>query len=167
MKARIREILSEAEQKPLWRGAFAQLANSKVTSRFAERRVYFVDAKAVSKATHLGYDLASTAAAEITAANAGQVAFAGELGIYGNTVLIDHGLGLSSLYGHLSRIDVAEGDRVEKGGRLGLSGETGLAGGDHLHFAILVGETYVDPLEWWDREWVRTHIEVHLLRLAP
>jgi murein DD-endopeptidase MepM/ murein hydrolase activator NlpD len=166
-EARIREIVTESEQKPLWRGAFAQLTNSKVTSRFAERRVYFVGGKAVSEATHFGYDLASTAAAEITAANAGRVAFAGELGIYGNAVLIDHGLGLSSLYGHLSRIDVAEAERVEKGRRLGLSGATGLAGGDHLHFALLVGETYVDPLEWWDREWVRTHIEVRLVRLAP
>lgn len=166
-EARIRELVAESEREPLWRGAFTQLANSKVTSRFAEHRVYFLDAKAVSDATHFGYDLASTAAAEVTAANAGRVRFAGELGIYGNCILIDHGLGLSSLYGHLSRIDVAEGDRVEQGQLLGLSGETGLAGGDHLHFAMLVGGTYVDPLEWWDREWVRTHIEARLVRLAP
>jgi murein DD-endopeptidase MepM/ murein hydrolase activator NlpD len=164
---RIREIIAKSQATPLWRGAFAQLANSKVTSRFAEHRTYFVNAKPVSEATHFGYDLASTTAASITAANTGRVVFAGEIGIYGNCVLIDHGLGLSSLYGHLSRVDVAKGDRVEKGQGLGLSGETGLAGGDHLHFAMLVGATYVDPLEWWDPEWVRTHIDVRLVRLAP
>ena len=84
--------------------------------------------------------------------------FAEELGIYGQCVLIDHGLGLATLYGHLSRIDVSPGDSVLKGDELGRSGATGLAGGDHLHFAILVGGTYVDPIEWWDPKWVETHV---------
>jgi murein DD-endopeptidase MepM/ murein hydrolase activator NlpD len=135
-----------------------------VTSRFAEHRSYFVDGEKNSEAIHFGYDLASTAAASITAANSGRIVYADDLGIYGNCVVIDHGFGLATLYGHLSRIDVGEGDEVAKGDALGLSGATGLAGGDHLHFAILVGGTYVDPLEWWDPAWVRTHIEA---RLAP
>jgi murein DD-endopeptidase MepM/ murein hydrolase activator NlpD len=164
---RIREALATSAAEPLWHGPFEQLSNSKVTSRFGEHRRYHIGGKPVSEATHLGYDLASTAAAKVTAANSGRVAFSGELGIYGNCVLVDHGLGLASLYGHLSRIDVAQGDRVEKSGVLGLSGATGLAGGDHLHFAILVGGTYVDPLEWWDADWVRTHIEARLLRSTP
>jgi murein DD-endopeptidase MepM/ murein hydrolase activator NlpD len=164
---RVREALAAPAVEPLWRGPFEQLANSKVTSGFGEHRRYRIAGKPASEATHLGYDLASTAAAKVTAANSGRVAFAGELGIYGNCVLVDHGLGLASLYGHLSRIDVARGDRVKKGGALGLSGATGLAGGDHLHFAILVGGTYVDPLEWWDPDWVQTHIEARLLRSTP
>jgi murein DD-endopeptidase MepM/ murein hydrolase activator NlpD len=94
------------------------------------------------------------------------VVFAAELGIYGNCVLLDHGLGLATLYGHLSSIDVQPGDPVEQGGRLGLSGSTGLAGGDHLHFAVLVGDTYVDPLEWWDAKWVETHVTDRLVQPA-
>jgi len=158
----IREITARSAPKQLWEGPFEQLANSKVTSRFAEHRSYFVDGGKNSEAIHFGYDLASTAAAPITAANSGRVLFAGDLGIYGNCVLIDHGLGLATLYGHLSRIDVSAGDEVAKGDLLGLSGATGLAGGDHLHFAVLVGGVYVDPIEWWDPAWVRTHIEARL-----
>jgi murein DD-endopeptidase MepM/ murein hydrolase activator NlpD len=138
------------------------MENSQVTSRFAEQRRYFVDGRRNSEATHYGYDLASTAAAPITATASGRVLYAGDLGIYGGCVLVDHGLGVTSLYGHLSRIDVEAGDSVRRGQQLGLSGATGLAGGDHLHFAILVGGTYVDPLEWWDPEWLRTHIEDRL-----
>jgi len=157
-EARIRELLEESAQTPYFEGALLQMRNSQVTSRFAEQRTYLVDGRAISNATHYGYDLAATAAAPIPAAGPGRVAYAGELGIYGNCVLLDHGLGLASLYGHLSRIDVKAGDPVRAGDTLGLSGATGLAGGDHLHFAVLVGDTYVDPLEWWDDKWVQSHV---------
>jgi murein DD-endopeptidase MepM/ murein hydrolase activator NlpD len=164
---RIREIAATSSAKRYWRGAFQQLRNSAVTSLFAEHRSYFAEGEKVSEAVHYGYDLASTAGAPITAANAGQVIFADALGIYGNCVIVDHGLGVTSLYAHLSRIDVREGDLLEKDQRLGLSGATGLAGGDHLHFAVLVGGTYVDPKEWWDPKWVREHIEARLAAEAP
>jgi len=159
---RIREIVSDSAPEKLWDGAFEQLENSQVTSRFAEERTYFVSGKPNSQATHYGYDLASTRAAPITAAASGRVLYAGPLGIYGNCVLVDHGLGVTTLYGHLSRVDVSAGDPVEQGQTLGLSGATGLAGGDHLHFAVLVGHTYVDPLEWWDAKWVRENVEARL-----
>lgn len=159
---RVREIAAESAPEPLWEGAFVQLPGSAVTSRFAERRLYRVDGEVVSEAVHYGYDLAKTAAAPVPASNAGRVLFAERLGIYGNCVILDHGLGLATLYGHLSRADVSRGDRVAKGERLGLTGETGLAGGDHLHFAVLVGGTYVDPKEWWDPRWVRTHVTARL-----
>jgi murein DD-endopeptidase MepM/ murein hydrolase activator NlpD len=158
----VREITAQSAPRQLWVGPFEQLVNSKVTSRFSEHRSYFIDGEKNSEAIHFGYDLASTAAVPITAANTGRVVYADDLGIYGNCVVIDHGLGLATLYGHLSRIDVGAGDEVAKGDPLGLSGATGLAGGDHLHFAILVGGTYVEPLEWWDPAWVRTHIEARL-----
>jgi len=163
-EARIRELLADSSPTPHFDGALEQLRNSQVTSRFAEQRTYMVDGRAISNATHYGYDLAATAAAPITAAGDGTVAWAGDLGIYGNCVLLDHGLGLGSVYGHLSRIDVKQGDRVSQGQTLGLSGATGLAGGDHLHFAVLLGEAYVDPIEWWDENWVQTHV---LERLGP
>lgn len=158
----IREQLAVSVPRPLWSGGFLQLANSKVTSRFAEARVYRVEGRPISSAIHYGYDLASLSGASVPAANTGVVRHAGDLGIYGQCVLVDHGLGVSSLYGHLSSLDVREGDEVAKGQRLGSSGATGLAGGDHLHFAMLIGPTYVDPIEWWDPKWVREHVMVKL-----
>ena len=159
---RIREVVRGSGNERYWEGAFSQLPGSVVTSRFAEQRSYRVEGRPVSEARHYGFDLASTRAAPVTAANAGVVLFADDLGIYGNCVILDHGQGLTSLYGHLSRLDVQVGDRVAKDQPLGLSGATGLAGGDHLHFAILVGGTYVDPLEWWDPKWVHSHVETRI-----
>jgi len=159
---RIREIVSKSGGERYWRGRFTQLANSKVTSQFAEHRSYFAAKEKVSEAIHYGYDLASTAGAPITAANAGRVLFADDLGIYGSCVIVDHGLGLTSLYAHLSQVGVSPGDPVAKGAVLGRSGVTGLAGGDHLHFAILVGDSYVNPKEWWDPKWVREKVESQL-----
>jgi len=156
---RIREATAQSASAPLWDGAFEQMANSKVTSPFAEKRSYIVNGEKVSESTHYGYDLASLAGSPVTASNAGRVVFAEELGIYGQCVLLDHGLGLFSLYGHLSSIDVAVGDMVTKGQTLGLSGQTGLAGGDHLHFAMLLAGHYVDPVEWWDAKWQRDRLD--------
>jgi murein DD-endopeptidase MepM/ murein hydrolase activator NlpD len=147
-----------------WGGAFKQMRNSSVTSHFAELRHYTYGGERVSIARHYGYDLASTGHAPITASNGGTVIYAGDNGIYGTLVLIDHGLGITTLYGHLSSLEVKVGDKVDKGHKLGNSGATGLAGGDHLHFAILVGRTYVDPIEWWDPAWIRDHIDA---RMAP
>jgi murein DD-endopeptidase MepM/ murein hydrolase activator NlpD len=156
---RIRAIVESSSSDQRWQGSFEQMRNSKVTSRFAERRTYVWGNEPISKAVHYGFDLASTAGAPVAAANTGVVVLADDLGIYGNCVLVDHGLGVHSLYAHMSQIDVAVGSTVSKGETLGKSGSTGLAGGDHLHFAILVGGRYVDPLEWWDPKWVRSHIE--------
>jgi len=161
-EAKIREIVSKSDDEPLFDGAFVQMRNSAVTSRFAERRSYYYDDVKVSEAIHFGYDLASTAGAPIEASNRGRVLFAGDLGIYGNCVILDHGLGLSSLYAHLAQIDVKEGDLVNKNELLGRSGDTGLAGGDHLHFAMLVGDAYVDPTEWWDAKWVEEKVASRL-----
>jgi murein DD-endopeptidase MepM/ murein hydrolase activator NlpD len=155
---KIRELIARSTDEPLFEAEFRQMRNSAVTSGFAERRSYYVDDVKVSEAIHFGYDLASTAGAPIEAANRGRVLFAGELGIYGNCVLLDHGLGLVSLYAHLSQISVAEGDLVEKNQQLGRSGATGLAGGDHLHYAMLVGDAYVNPTEWWDAKWVEEKV---------
>jgi murein DD-endopeptidase MepM/ murein hydrolase activator NlpD len=157
------EATTTAPTQKKWSGAFEQMKNSSVTSKFAELRHYTSQRQRVSRARHYGFDLASTAHAPITASNAGTVIFAEDNGIYGTLVLIDHGLGITTLYGHLSSLNVAVGDQVDKGQELGRSGATGLAGGDHLHFAILVGKTYVDPVEWWDPKWVREHIDSRLV----
>lgn len=164
----IREsLLASNQTERRWEGAFEQLRGSQVTSRFAEDRSYVMGGVPISRARHYGFDLASVARAPVTAAAAGVVAYAGDLGIYGGCVIIDHGLGVASLYGHLSEIDVSRDEDVRAGQSLGRSGSTGLAGGDHLHFAILVGDDYVDPLEWWDPKWLRSHIGVRLENSKP
>ena len=108
---------------------------------------------------HLGVDLASFVNSPIPAANNGVVVLAEPLGIYGNAVIIDHGMGIFSMYGHLSRIDVKGGERVEKGKPIGVTGTTGLAGGDHLHYSVLVDGYFVNPVEWWDPHWLRDQVE--------
>jgi len=103
--------------------------------------------------------LASTARSPVPAANSGVVVFADDLGIYGKTVIIDHGMSLFSLYGHLSELGVQKGDVVAQGDAVGRTGTTGLAGGDHLHYAMMVSGVFVDPLEWFDDRWIQDHIE--------
>src|SRR5207237_7777027 len=92
------------------------------------------------------------------AANSGVVAFAGDLGIYGNAVILDHGLGLFTLYGHLSAIGVKVGDQVTQLQILGKTGETGLAAGDHLHYGVYLHGVAVLPVEWWDAKWIGDNI---------
>ena len=142
-----------------WDGPFVQLSNSQVESGFADHRTYVYDGNDIDQQVHLGFDLASTANAPVSAANTGTVIHADYLGIYGNCVIIDHGMGLQSLYAHLSAIDVAPGEKVTRDQRLGLSGRTGLAGGDHLHFAILLQGRPVTPVEWWDSHWIQDRVE--------
>jgi murein DD-endopeptidase MepM/ murein hydrolase activator NlpD len=153
-----RRIGAKSADKPLFDGAFVQPRNTKVFSNFAETRTYFYQGREIDTQVHYGYDLASTKQSPIPAANKGVVAFAGPLTIYGNAVIIDHGLGLMTLYGHLSTIDVKVGEAVDKGKELGRSGNTGLAIGDHLHYEVLVHGISVTPLEWWDAKWIRDHI---------
>ena len=135
-----------------------QPRNTKVFSNFAETRTYVHSGRQIDTQVHFGYDLASTKQSPVPAANKGVVAFAGPLTIYGNTVVVDHGLGLQTLYAHLSSIGVKVGDAVEKGQEIGRSGATGLAIGDHLHYEVLVHGISVTPLEWWDAKWIRDRI---------
>ena len=142
----------------LWRGAFQALGNASVEAGFADNRTYFYQGEEIDRQVHLGFDLAVTERIPILAANAGVVLHAADLGIYGNCVIVDHGLGVQSLYAHLSSIDVQPGDRVEQGQVLGRSGMTGLAGGDHLHFTMLVNGRAVNPIEWWDPKWMQDRV---------
>ncbi len=146
----------------LWTQAFLRYPNSKLEAHFADYRTYYYKGQVVDHETHLGDDLASTAHAPVPAANNGVVVFAHYFGIYGNAVLIDHGCGLQTLYGHLSSFAVKPGEHVERGQIIGHSGETGLAGGDHLHFSVLLDGVFVDPLEWWDPHWIHDRIEAKL-----
>ena len=159
---RIAAITGKVTPSILWKGAFVQLSNSKVEANFADQRTYTYEKDPIDTAYHLGFDLSVTKGYPIEAANSGKVAFVGDLGIYGNTVILDHGLGLFTLYGHLSSIDVKAGDAVEKRGILGKTGETGLAAGDHLHYGVYLDGVAVLPVEWWDPKWIEDNIQPKL-----
>jgi murein DD-endopeptidase MepM/ murein hydrolase activator NlpD len=159
---RITAITTKATPTMLWKDAFTQLTNSKVEANFADQRTYTYNGAPIDTAYHLGYDLSVTKNVPVEAANSGTVAFTGDLGIYGNTVILDHGLGLFSLYGHMSAIDVKVGDSIAKRQSLGKSGETGLAAGDHVHFGIYLDGVAVLPVEWWDQKWIDDNIRPKL-----
>lgn len=155
---RLAELAAETRPEMLWDGPFRQLASSQVMAPFADRRTYTYGGEKVDQQDHLGYDLASNSQAPVGAANHGVVVMAEYFGIYGNTVVLDHGQGLFSLYAHLSSIDAEVGQELEKGAPIGKTGQTGLAGGDHLHYSMLVHGHFVQPLEWWDARWVRDRV---------
>lgn len=154
----VREACSVSEPKLLWSEVFLRQPNSAPLSNFADHRTYVHDGEVIDSQRHLGYDLASVHQDQVTAANDGKVVFADNLGIYGNAVILDHGLGIFTLYGHLSSIAVEPGRRVKRGDVLGRTGETGLAAGDHLHFSVMIDGVHVDPVEWWDPRWLENHI---------
>lgn len=154
----IQKISQKSTNKELWEGTFLRMKNGKPMALYGDKRNYMYNNKVIGESIHTGVDLASNARSPIEAANKGVVLFTGALGIYGNAVIIDHGLGLVTLYGHMSSIDTAVGKTVEKGEKIGVSGTSGLAGGDHLHFSILVGGQFVNPQEWWDPHWIKDNI---------
>jgi len=156
--AKIAELSKASPGEFLWTGSFLQLSNSQVESFFADRRSYIYKGQKIDQQDHVGFDLSVTQHYPIEASNDGKVVLADYFGIYGNTVIIDHGAGLLSLYGHLSSIDVKAGQMVKKKEAVGKSGETGLAGGDHLHFGMFLHGIPVDPREWWDAKWIKDHV---------
>jgi len=154
---KIQEVCAKFTPERLWDGRFGRMEGSPKAG-YADHRTYIYNGEKIDEQVHLGVDIASVQHASVGAANRGQVVFAEYLGIYGNTVILDHGQGIFSLYSHLSRIDVPVGTMAEKDSVIGLSGATGMAGGDHLHFSILVNGIFVDPREWWDEEWLKLHM---------
>jgi murein DD-endopeptidase MepM/ murein hydrolase activator NlpD len=137
---------------------FYPLKNSAVVAGYGDFRIYEYDKKKMSESYHLGLDLASTAEANIVLSNRGKVVFSGENGIYGKMIIIDHGLGIYSLYGHCSSLLVQEGDEVTAGQIIAKTGKTGFAFGDHLHFGIIIQGIEVRPEEWMDEKWMRDNI---------
>lgn len=156
---KLKEITSKSEARQLWSGAFLR-PMGKMMSDFVEKRFYSYQGKQVASSTHYGLDLADVANTPIKAAADGKVAYAGDLGVYGNTIVIDHGLNLFTLYAHMHSLEVRAGDSVTLGQRIGLSGSTGFSFGDHLHFSCLIGSTYVTPYEWWDSHWIADNVDL-------
>jgi len=153
----IYNMRTNTEHKILWSGPFIPVKGTR-ESFFADKRSYVYNGHKVDEQVHLGYDLAQTQNSPVKAANSGKVIYADRLGLYGNCVIIDHGYSLQSLYGHMSRIMVKVGDMVSKEGQIGISGETGMAFGDHVHFSMMIAGIQVDPKEWWDEHWIHDRI---------
>ena len=156
------DLRMKTEEKVLWNGPFIHYG--KEEAMFADTRDYMYKGKKVDEQTHLGFDLSDTANAPVNAANDGRVVWAGDLGIYGNCIVLDHGYGLQSIYGHLNRIDAKVGDLIKKGEKMGVAGSTGLAEGVHVHFGMQVDGVQVNPVEWWDDHWIHDRI---LSKLEP
>lgn len=162
MRLRNNQTLAELRFKTadrfLWSQPFARQAHAQAESSFADVRNYIYHGKKIDQQVHLGYDLAVTQHVGVEASNDGRVVYAAPLGIYGNCIVLDHGYGLQTIYGHLSQINVHVGDIVKRGQVMGLSGMTGMAGGDHIHFAMQLDGVQIDPKEWWDSHWIHDHV---------
>lgn len=152
------DLRLKTEPRFLWSEPFLQQHNSKVESSFADVRNYIYHGKKIDQQVHLGYDLSITQHVGVEASNDGRVIYAAPLGIYGNCIVLDHGYGLQTIYGHLSEIAVHEGEMVKRGQIMGKSGQTGMAGGDHIHFSMQLEGVQIDPKEWWDSHWIKDHI---------
>ena len=151
------EMKSDTEPRWLWTQPFFAILGAR-ESMFADKRNYIYKGKQVDQQVHLGFDIAGTQHMTIPAANDGRIIWADRLGIYGNCIVIDHGYGLQTIYGHLSEFLVKKGDRVKREQPIGKSGMTGLAGGDHLHFSMQAAGVQVNPIEWWDAHWIHDRI---------
>jgi murein DD-endopeptidase MepM/ murein hydrolase activator NlpD len=155
----LHELATKTAPELLWdKKAFLRLPNAATMAGFGDRRTYFYQGKEIDKQTHMGVDLASLENAQVPASAGGVVVLAGFFGIYGQAVVLDHGMGLQTIYSHLSQIAVKEGDQVKRGDILGNTGATGLAGGDHLHFGVIVHGIEVSPIEWWDQHWIDDNV---------
>ncbi|MCF8127123.1 MAG: M23 family metallopeptidase [Deltaproteobacteria bacterium] len=152
------DLGTDTGPEKLWEGTWLGLKNAATMSRFGDRRFYYYKGKVIDEQVHMGVDQASLAHSKVGAANNGRIIFADRLGIYGLTVVIDHGQGLASTYSHLSNITVKPGETVAKGDVIALTGQTGLAGGDHLHYGVMVSGFFVNPIEWWDPHWIKDNV---------
>jgi murein DD-endopeptidase MepM/ murein hydrolase activator NlpD len=152
------ELRTKTADHFLWTQVFQRQSHSQNESTFADVRNYIYHGQTIDQQVHLGYDLAVTQHVGVEASNDGRVVYAAPLGIYGNCIVLDHGYGLMTLYGHLSQIAVHEGDLVKRGQVMGQSGMTGMAGGDHIHFSMLLNGVQIDPKEWWDPHWIQDHV---------
>lgn len=144
---------------------FLRMKGAKTFARFGERRHYYYNDIKIDEAWHLGMDWASIKHANIYTSNRGRVIFKDYLGIYGESIIIDHGLGLASLYAHTSSQNVELGDILEAGTYIANTGSTGAVFGDHLHFGILIQGIEANPNEWLDGKWIDENI-INIIGIA-
>jgi hypothetical protein len=136
-----KRVFAASAAEPLWSGDFRAPVDAPPTDSFGTRRVFNGQIASV----HKGMDFRAAVGTVVRAGNSGVVVLARPLYYEGNCVVIDHGLGLFTISMHLSRIDVREGQHVDVGERIGLSGATGRVTGPHLHWAVRWQNAYLDP----------------------
>jgi murein DD-endopeptidase MepM/ murein hydrolase activator NlpD len=134
-------IFKKITPEPLWDQSFAIPIPGETGTNFGHRRVF----NGQPRAPHTGADLHAAMGTPVHATNRGRVVLAKDLFFTGNTVILDHGLGIYSLYAHFSRIDVKTGEIVSAGTQIGLSGATGRVTGPHLHWGMTIQGARVDP----------------------
>jgi murein DD-endopeptidase MepM/ murein hydrolase activator NlpD len=140
--ADLRRVWQSSALERLWTGAFVRPVPGESVSRFGTRSIF----NGQPRSPHNGGDFMSPAGTPIEAPNAGRIALARDLYFSGNTVVIDHGLGMFSTLAHMSEMNVREDDVVKAGQVVGRVGATGRVTGAHLHWAVRVGGARVDPL---------------------
>ena len=138
--------------------AFKRLRGSKTVATYGEKRHYYLNGEKINEAWHLGIDWASVKKAPVRSSNEGIVIFKNYLGLYGNSIIIDHGMGLSTLYAHTSSQHVDFGEDIGKNKKIASTGSTGAVFGDHLHFGVLIQGVEVNPIEWMDKNWIKLRI---------
>ncbi len=137
----LEKALGASAKRRLWTRTFVMPITGRISGAFGERRIL----NGAPRSPHGGLDIAAPGGTPVRASGGGRVAFTGNFFFYGNFVLVDHGLGLFTLYAHLRSINVKKGEIVKAGQTLGLVGATGRATGPHLHFAVMVGRARVSP----------------------
>lgn len=136
-------------REPLWTGPFVQPVQGRVTTEFGHTR--YINGAFVGR--HSGVDWGGVGVGTpVAAAARGRVVLADALYTNGNSVMLDHGLGIFTSYNHLSEINVALGDIVEQGQIVGLTGSTGVSTGPHLHYTMWVGDVATNPWPWFQAD---------------
>lgn len=158
-----KRLFSQPVQERFWKGSFGRPRGKPHTARFFWEIEWSVGELLLgrSKAKELWFQSAS--GREISAVNHGKVIYAGSLGTYGSTVILDHGFGLTTLYTHLSSLGCAEGDELRKGELIGLTGSSGLIPFSGSGFQLRLHGVPIRPEEWWDSSWLSEHVERKVL----
>jgi murein DD-endopeptidase MepM/ murein hydrolase activator NlpD len=143
-------VYASSPTQPLFTEGFSLPIEADVTSIYGSRRIF----NGRKQTQHLGTDFRAAVGLPIKTANAGRVVVARDLFFTGSTVTVDHGLGVFTIYGHLSKINVVEGEYVPKGTVIGLSGKSGRVTGPHLHWGVKVNGQFIEgeSLVWATKE---------------
>lgn len=144
----IRGAMRESKESQSWEGIFIPPAEGRISSPFGARRVYN---GGTASWRHRGVDIANREGTAIVAPGSGKVVLSEAMTVHGETVILDHGQGVFSIFNHFVKRFVEVGDEVRKGQTIGLMGQTGLATGPHLHWGLYVEGVPVAPFEWAER----------------
>lgn len=136
----LKTVYADTASAPLFDSAFQLPLQSKITSHYGVKRTFNGDVKG----QHLGTDFRAAVGGPVPVGNSGRVVFADDLFYTGLTVIVDHGVGIFTVYGHLAAIKVDLGEYVPRGSIIGLSGATGRVSGPHLHWGVKVSGHYID-----------------------